>query len=67
MTKLLEFNPDKRIVVEDCLAHPYVEQFHTDNEDDEIICEKPIGTFFAASSVRRANLLQLFLSTTTRS
>lgn len=44
MAKLLEFNPDKRIPVEDCLAHAYVEQFHTDNEDDETVCEKAIGT-----------------------
>lgn len=39
---MLEFNPDKRITVEESLAHPYVEQFHSGNEDEEIVCEKKI-------------------------
>jgi len=42
MTKLLEFNPDKRLTVEEALAHPYVDQFHSGNEEEEIICEKKI-------------------------
>lgn len=39
---MLEFNPDKRITIEESLAHPYVEQFHSGNEDEEIVCEKKI-------------------------
>jgi mitogen-activated protein kinase 15 len=43
LTQLLAFNPNKRINVEDSLAHTYVEQFHVGNEEDEIICEKKIN------------------------
>jgi len=28
LDKMLTFNPDKRIVVEDALAHPYLEQYY---------------------------------------
>jgi len=34
LTKLLMFNPEKRITVEESLEHPYVAQFH--NADEEI-------------------------------
>jgi mitogen-activated protein kinase 15 len=40
LKKLLTFNPDKRITVEQCLEHAYVAQFH--NPAEEIICEKTI-------------------------
>jgi len=40
LKKLLTFNPDKRITVEQSLDHPYVAQFH--NPAEEIICEKTI-------------------------
>jgi len=40
LKKLLTFNPDKRINVEESLNHPYVAQFH--NLADEIVCEKTI-------------------------
>ncbi len=33
VSKLLQFNPDKRITAEQALEHPYVAQFH--NKDDE--------------------------------
>mmetsp|Transcript_12584 Transcript_12584/g.37837 ORF Transcript_12584/g.37837 Transcript_12584/m.37837 type:complete len:467 (+) Transcript_12584:365-1765(+) len=33
VSKLLQFNPDKRITAEEALAHPYVAQFH--NAEDE--------------------------------
>jgi len=38
--KLLTFNPDKRITVEQALEHPYVAQFH--NPAEEITCDKTI-------------------------
>jgi len=38
LKKLLMFNPDKRITVEEALAHNYVTQFH--NIEEEISCEK---------------------------
>jgi len=40
LRKLLTFNPDKRLTVEQALEHPYVGQFH--NPAEEIICEKTI-------------------------
>eukprot|EP01126_Amoeba_proteus_P011215 TRINITY_DN144_c0_g1_i13.p1 TRINITY_DN144_c0_g1~~TRINITY_DN144_c0_g1_i13.p1 ORF type:complete len:193 (+),score=51.77 TRINITY_DN144_c0_g1_i13:769-1347(+) len=42
LAKLLHFNPDKRMTVEEALCHPYVEQFHAETEDEEISCEKKI-------------------------
>jgi len=38
LKKLLMFNPDKRITVEEALAHNYVTQFH--NIEEVISCEK---------------------------
>jgi len=40
LKKLLMFNPDKRITVEESLAHPYVTQFH--NPEEELSCGKSI-------------------------
>jgi len=40
MTRLLDFNPDKRLTIEESLAHTYVEQFRA--EEEEIVCEKKI-------------------------
>lgn len=43
LTQLLQFNPNKRINVEESLCHAYVEQFHVGNEEDEITCDKKIN------------------------
>eukprot|EP00741_Cyanophora_paradoxa_P007993 tig00001234_g7732.t1 len=40
LKKLLVFNPDKRITALEALKHPYVAQFH--NEDDEPVCTHAI-------------------------
>ena len=40
LTKLLQFNPNKRITAEQALEHPYLEQFH--NPEEEIVCQRPI-------------------------
>jgi len=40
LKKLLAFNPDKRITIEQALEHPYVAPFH--NPAEELICEKTI-------------------------
>ena len=40
LKKLLQFNPSKRLTVEQTLQHPYVAQFHSD--EDEPNCKKII-------------------------
>ena len=40
LKKLLAFNPKKRLTVEQALRHPYVAQFH--NDDEEPGCPRPI-------------------------
>ena len=40
LIKLLQFNPNKRITVEDALEHPYVAFFH--HPEDEIVCDRII-------------------------
>ena len=37
LSKILTFNPDKRYTVEQCLAHPYFESLH--NQEEEPVCE----------------------------
>jgi mitogen-activated protein kinase 1/3 len=44
LDKMLTFNPHKRITVEDCLAHPYLEQYYEPN--DEVSLEYFIFDFF---------------------
>lgn len=33
LEKILTFNPDKRLTVEECLAHPYFEGLHNPEEE----------------------------------
>jgi mitogen-activated protein kinase 15 len=40
LKNLLHFNPNKRLTAEQALAHPYVAQFHS--PEDEPICKKKI-------------------------
>ncbi|EFC42787.1 protein kinase [Naegleria gruberi] len=44
LSKLLQFNPEKRIDAETALKHPYVALFH--NPAEEPTCDKPISLFF---------------------
>ena len=43
LSKLLQFNPKKRIDVNTALEHNYVKDFHNQYSDTEIICDKPIN------------------------
>jgi mitogen-activated protein kinase 15 len=40
LTKLLTFNPTKRLTAEEALEHPYISQFH--NPAEEVSCKAPI-------------------------
>lgn len=40
LSKLLQFNPNKRITIEEALEHPYVEAFHI--KEKENVCDKII-------------------------
>jgi len=40
LQKLLQFNPNKRITVEEALEHPYVSFFH--HPEEEIVCDRVI-------------------------
>ena len=40
LRKTLEFNPSKRLTVEQALKHPFVRQFH--NPAEELVCNKII-------------------------
>jgi len=40
LARLLQFNPSKRITAEEALAHPWIAQFHSPEE--EITCTKPV-------------------------
>jgi len=42
LSKLLQFNPNKRITVEEALEHPYVETFHKTEKEKETVCDKII-------------------------
>ena len=42
LSKLLQFNPNKRIDVNSALEHEYVKEFHSQYSDTEIVCDKPI-------------------------
>jgi mitogen-activated protein kinase 15 len=42
LQKLLLFNPDKRMTIEEALEHPYVSEFHEQYKETEISCDKVI-------------------------
>jgi len=41
---MLTFNPDKRITIEEALAHPYLASLHS--EDDEPVCPRKFDFAF---------------------
>jgi mitogen-activated protein kinase 15 len=39
LQKLLQFNPKKRITIDEALNHPFISEFR--NQEEEIICQVP--------------------------
>lgn len=39
LSMMLTFNPHKRATVEECLAHPYLEELH--NPETELLAKEP--------------------------
>jgi serine/threonine protein kinase len=54
LKKLLQFNPDKRLTVDQALEHPYFKEFR--NIDEEIICEEKLD--FQVSEELRQDVLE---------
>ena len=57
MRKMLEIHPRKRIKVEDCLAHPFLAQLHS--PDDEPVAEAPFDFSFEKEKLVRIRLQEL--------
>lgn len=50
---MLTFNPNKRITVEDALAHPYLEQYYDPTDEVQI---RPVSKVYRRAKVREATL-----------
>jgi serine/threonine protein kinase len=57
--KMLEFNPVKRITVDEALRHPYLEELH--DSDDEPVCEETIDFSFETQNLSFDELKKLLL------
>jgi serine/threonine protein kinase len=44
LSRMLEWDPEKRITVDEALAHPYLEKMH--DEEDEFVCEQEFNYNF---------------------
>jgi len=54
LDKMLQFDPRKRLSVEDALRHPYLKTLH--HEDDEPVCEKPFKFDFKKDDLTKSRL-----------
>jgi len=57
LSKLLVWNPEKRLSAAECLAHPYMAELH--DPDDEPICESVFDFSFEKKGLSLADLRQL--------
>lgn len=57
MRKMLEIHPRKRIKVEDALAHPFLAQLHS--PDDEPVADAPFDFSFEKEKLVRIRLQEL--------
>ncbi len=59
MGRMLEFNPAKRITVEEALAHPFMEGLH--QAEDEPECETPFDSKWEDFDLTKENLRRMVL------
>uniref|UniRef100_A0A183CY47 Protein kinase domain-containing protein n=1 Tax=Gongylonema pulchrum TaxID=637853 RepID=A0A183CY47_9BILA len=69
LDKMLTFNPNKRISIEDALAHPYLEQYYDPNDEvsDSLIwpiCEEPFTYEIEYDDLPKEELKQLIFNET---
>lgn len=57
LEKMLVFDPDKRITVDEALCHPFLSSLH--NINDEPICQSPFGFDFEHPSFSEENIKEL--------
>ncbi|KAF1760809.1 hypothetical protein GCK72_009059 [Caenorhabditis remanei] len=57
LDKMLTFDPNKRISIEDALAHPYLQQYY--DPSDEPICEHPFTVEMEFDELPKEQLKQL--------
>ncbi|VVC33576.1 Protein kinase, ATP binding site,Mitogen-activated protein (MAP) kinase, ERK1/2,Protein kinase [Cinara cedri] len=62
LDKMLTFNPNNRITVEQALAHPYLEQYY--DPADEPIAEEPFGFVTELDDLPRETLKQMIFAET---
>ncbi|CAJ0580824.1 unnamed protein product, partial [Mesorhabditis spiculigera] len=62
LDKMLTFNPNKRIDIEQALAHPYLEQYYDPN--DEPICEEPFTYEMELDDLPKEDLKRLIFEET---
>ncbi|KRX63064.1 Mitogen-activated protein kinase 1 [Trichinella sp. T9] len=63
LDKMLTFNPNRRITVEQALAHPYLEQYY--DPADEPICEEPFKFEMEFDDLPKERLKELIFAQTT--
>jgi len=62
LDKMLTFNPHKRITVEECLAHPYLEQYY--EPADEPVAEEPFKFDMELDDLPKERLKELVFEET---
>ncbi|KAM9393245.1 mitogen-activated protein kinase 3 [Pholidichthys leucotaenia] len=64
LNKMLTFNPNKRITVEEALAHPYLEQYY--DPTDEPVAEEPFTFSMELDDLPKETLKSLIFQETAR-
>ncbi|KYO26361.1 hypothetical protein Y1Q_0013899 [Alligator mississippiensis] len=64
LDKMLTFNPNKRITVEEALAHPYLEQYY--DPSDEPVAEEPFTFDMELDDLPKERLKELIFAETAR-